>query len=43
MAEFDLRMDDHTLVREQIRPIVEDFPGVHVDGEGRNGLEAIFL
>lgn len=36
-------VDDHALVRKEIRSIVEGYPGVHVVGEGRNGLEAIFL
>jgi DNA-binding NarL/FixJ family response regulator len=38
-----LIVDDHTLVRQGIRSMLEDYPDIHVVGEARNGLEAIFL
>ncbi len=38
-----LIVDDHTLVRQRIRSMLEDYPGIHVVDEARNGLEAIFL
>ncbi len=38
-----LIVDDHTLVREGIRSMLEGYPDIHVVGEARNGLEAIFL
>jgi DNA-binding NarL/FixJ family response regulator len=38
-----LIVDDHALVRQEIRSMLEDYPDIHVVGEARNGLEAIFL
>jgi DNA-binding NarL/FixJ family response regulator len=36
-------VDDHALVRQGFRRILEDDPGIHVLGEAGNGLEAITL
>jgi DNA-binding NarL/FixJ family response regulator len=38
-----LIVDDHALVRQEIRSMLESYPDIHVVGEARNGLEAIFL
>lgn len=38
-----LIVDDHTIVRQGIRSMLESYPDIHVVGEARNGLEAIFL
>ena len=38
-----LIVDDHALIREGIRSMLIDYPDIHVVGEARNGLEAIFL
>jgi DNA-binding NarL/FixJ family response regulator len=38
-----LIVDDHALVRQAIRSMLERYPDIHVVGEARNGLEAIFL
>ncbi len=38
-----LVVDDHALVRQEIRSILEGYPDLEVVGEARNGLEAIFL
>ena len=38
-----LIVDDHTIVRQGIRLMLEGYPDIHVIGEARNGLEAIFL
>lgn len=38
-----LIVDDHARVRQEIRSMLEDYPDIHVVGEARNGLEAIFL
>jgi DNA-binding NarL/FixJ family response regulator len=35
--------DDHALVRDAVRPLVESIPGVQVVGEADNGLTAIAL
>ncbi|UVT20120.1 MAG: response regulator transcription factor [Nitrospira sp.] len=36
-------VDDHTLVRQEIRSLLEGYPDIDVVGEARNGLEAIFM
>jgi DNA-binding NarL/FixJ family response regulator len=36
-------VDDHALIRKEIRSMLESYPDIHVVGEARNGLEAIFL
>jgi DNA-binding NarL/FixJ family response regulator len=38
-----LIVDDHALVRQEIRSMLESYPDIHVVGEARNGLEGIFL
>lgn len=38
-----LIVDDHALVRQEMRAMLEGHPDIHVVGEARNGLEAIFL
>jgi DNA-binding NarL/FixJ family response regulator len=38
-----LIVDDHALVRQEIRSMLGGYPDIHVVGEARNGLEAIFL
>lgn len=38
-----LIVDDHALVRREIRSMLAGYPDVHVVGEARNGLEALFL
>jgi DNA-binding NarL/FixJ family response regulator len=38
-----LIVDDHAIVRQGIRSMLEGYPDIHVVGEARNGLEAIFL
>jgi DNA-binding NarL/FixJ family response regulator len=38
-----LIVDDHALVRQEIRSMLGIHPDIHVVGEARNGLEAIFL
>lgn len=38
-----LIVDDHTLVRQGLRSMLEDYSDIQVVGEARNGLEAIFL
>jgi DNA-binding NarL/FixJ family response regulator len=38
-----LIVDDHVLLRQGIRSMLEGYPDIHVVGEARNGLEAIFL
>lgn len=36
-------VDDHALVRQEMRSLLEGYPDIDVVGEARNGLEAIFL
>lgn len=36
-------VDDHAPVRQIIRSMLESYSDIHVVGEARNGLEAIFL
>ena len=36
-------MDDHTLVREGIRSLLESYGDIQVVGEASNGIEAIIL
>ena len=38
-----LIVDDSAIIRQGIRSMLEDYPDIHVVGEARNGLEAIFL
>ena len=38
-----LIVDDHALVRQEMRSMLERYHDLHVVGEARNGLEAIFL
>lgn len=38
-----LIVDDHTLVREGIRSMLESYGDIQVVGEARNGIEAILL
>jgi DNA-binding NarL/FixJ family response regulator len=38
-----LIVDDHAIIRHGIRSMLEGYPDIHVVGEARNGLEAIFL
>lgn len=38
-----LIVDDHALVRQEIRSMLKGYPDIHIVGEARNGLEAIFL
>lgn len=38
-----LIVDDHALVRKEIRSMLEGHADIHIVGEARNGLEAIFL
>src|SRR5689334_4126527 len=36
-------VDDHAIVRKGLRSMLEGYPDIHVLGEARNGLEAIFV
>lgn len=38
-----LIVDDHAVVRQEMRSMLESYPDIDVVGEARNGLEAIFL
>lgn len=38
-----LIVDDHALVRQEIRSMLEGYPDIHIVGEARDGLEAIFM
>ena len=38
-----LIVDDHAIFRAGLRAMLEEYPDIHVVGEARNGLEAIFL
>lgn len=38
-----LIVDDHLMIRSGLRSMLEDYPDIHVVGEARNGLEAMFL
>lgn len=43
MAVTILLVDDHTVVRSALRGMLDDDPGLHVVGEGADGLAAIRL
>ena len=36
-----LLVNDHAMVRQRLRAILEGYPGVHVVGEAANGKEAL--
>jgi DNA-binding NarL/FixJ family response regulator len=38
-----LIVDDHAILRQEIRSMLRVYPDIHVVGEARNGLEAIVL